>query len=341
MLDASEIDSETRHDLVAALRRMRLIGASEEPDMRALTGGVSSLVVRVDAARGVLCLKRALPKLKVSADWFAPVERNQAEAAWLREASVICPDAVPAILAEDTASSTFAMEFFEPSAYRVWKEQLLAGDVVVDTAVVVGRVMATIHRATAGHEDIRRRFATDANFWALRLEPYLIATAGVHPDIASRLRQIAEITASTQRVLVHGDVSPKNVLVGGRRIVLLDAECAWYGDPAFDLAFCLNHLILKSALPGANVAMLAASFRGLTETYRQGVTWERISDLDARTASLLPALLLARIDGKSPVEYMTDELRRNRTRRFARRMLNEPSADVVAVWSQWEKEQAG
>ena len=83
-------------------------------------------------------------------------------------------------------------------------------------------------------------------FHDIRLEPYLVATAGGHPDRADGAAAAgARSRPRPGAALVHGDVSPKNILVGPAGPVFLDAECAWYGDPAFDLAFCLNHLLLK------------------------------------------------------------------------------------------------
>ena len=65
-------------------------------------GGVSSDIYRVDAGGQTLCVKRALPKLKVAADWRAPVERNAYEAAWLRLAAARSfRRRCPRVLAED------------------------------------------------------------------------------------------------------------------------------------------------------------------------------------------------------------------------------------------------
>ena len=147
------------------------------------------------------------------------------------------------------------------------------------------------------------------------------------PDLAARLLALVETTRTTKRVLVHGDFSPKNLLVGPAGPVILDAECAWYGDPAFDLAFVLNHLLLKGAWRPQWRARYAAAFDALVDAYFAHVRWEPQAALDARTAALLPALMLARIDGKSPVEYLTDEAVRDdvRSRRFVAAPLADPS----------------
>jgi hypothetical protein len=138
--------------------------------------------------------------------------------------------------------------------------------------------------------------------------------------------------------LVHGDVSPKNILVGPDGPVLLDAECAWYGDPAFDLAFCLNHLLLKCLWTPAAAAGFLACFDALTKAYMAGVVWERRADLEERAAGLLPGLFLARVDGKSPVEYLTAEADKERVRRVAGRFLAEPSATLMPIRNAWAEE---
>ena len=75
-----------------ALRELGLAGAETlrgEP----MTGGVSSDIWRIDTARGPVCAKRALAKLRVAADWQAPIERNRYEARWMQVADEACPAA--------------------------------------------------------------------------------------------------------------------------------------------------------------------------------------------------------------------------------------------------------
>ncbi len=173
------------------------------------------------------------------------MERNSYEVRWFRTAGAIVPQAVPRILAEDEAAGAFVMDYLDPDRFRLWKEELRHGRVDQGFAAEVGRTLARIHAGTAGDASVADRFPTDDFFHALRLKPYLEATAGVHPNLGHVLLALSRTTLTTKTALVHGDVSPKNVLVGDDGPVFLDAECAWYGDPAFDLAFCLNHLLLK------------------------------------------------------------------------------------------------
>ena len=323
---------------------MGLVGPRDRCAVTPLSGGVSSDIVRVEVAGHSFCVKRALAKLKVAADWRAPVERNHSEAEWIRVAGEIVPDAAPRLVAEDTAAGLFAMQWLEPASYPVWKSQLRDGTIEPEVATEVGRRIARIHAATAGRRDIAARFATDHIFHPIRLEPYLLATTERHPDVAAALRAIAEGTARTKLALVHGDVSPKNILVGPHGPVFLDAECAWYGDPAFDLAFCLNHLLLKCLWQPQWRARYLAAFRRLAEAYLGGVAWEPRDVFEARCARLLPGLLLARVDGKSPVEYLTAEADRDRVRSCAKPLLRAPRtrlAEIAEAWRQTLERPAG
>jgi len=322
-----------------ALVRMGLIESSFHPVMTPLAGGVSSIILRVDRpGEEALCVKRALARLKVAAEWRAPVERNHAEAEWLRAVGQIAPSCVPAVLGEDRAAGLFVMPYLAHGRYPVWKELLREGRVHPEFAEQVGATLAAIHAATAGDALIAARFKNDAIFQAIRLEPYLLATGEAHPDLAPALGALARATASTHRALIHGDVSPKNILVGSRGPVFIDAECACYGDPAFDLAFCLNHLLLKCLWRPQHVTDYLGMFDRLTERYFARANWEPFPELTRRVAHLLPALMLARIDGKSPVEYLTEEPDREQVRAFAMPLIREPVSQLAPIRAGWARE---
>ena len=108
----------------------------------------------------------------------------------------------------------FAMPFLDPVNHPVWKAQLRDGTISLNVARDVGRIVATIHSHTAGDPGIAAGFATDHIFFPIRLEPYLSATARNHPECAEALADLVRVTSTTKRALVHGDVSPKNILVG-------------------------------------------------------------------------------------------------------------------------------
>ena len=327
--------TEGRVAIVAALRRMGLAGGADAPAMTPLAGGVSSDIWRVDLPGGPVCVKRALPRLKVAALWEAPVERNRYEWAWLQEARRVEPDSVPPLVAHDARAGCFVMGYLDPAEHPLWKEQLRRGIAPPETARAVGRRLAALHAAPAGRAAVRARFATDDIFHAIRLEPYLVATAARHPDLAPALDALVARTAGTRRTLVHGDVSPKNILIGPRGPIFLDAECAWYGDPAFDLAFCLNHLLLKCLWTPPATGRFLRAFDALAAAYLAGAAWEPRAELERRAAHLLPGLLLARVDGKSPVEYLTAEADRDRVRRTARPLILTPVDTLRGVRDAW------
>mgnify|MGYP003338927278 FL=1 len=324
--------------LVDALVRLGLLAPGERVALEPLAGGVSSDIWRVDLPSGSVCVKRALARLKVSQVWEAPVERNRYEALWLQTVAAIDPAFVPALIADSAAEQLFVMSYLAPEQHPVWKLELSHGRADPDFSAQVGRALARIHRATANRPELAAQFDTGKFFHALRLEPYLEATARAHPDRAEALHALVRTTATTRYALVHGDVSPKNILCGPRGPVFLDAECAWYGDPAFDLAFCLNPLLLKCVWVPTAAAHLLTCFDALAAAYLAGVDWEAPAALEARTAALLPGLLLARIDGKSPVEYLTTDGQRNPVRQVARALLAQPVDRLANLEQVWRKE---
>ncbi len=338
---AAPIEPLDERTIAAALVRMGVVGSGERVRCRPLEGGVSSDIWLIEVPGRRLCLKRALPQLKVAQLWEAPTIRNHYEFAWFRVAGRICPEAVPRLVGQDSGAGLFVMEYLDPAMYPVWKNQLRDGHADPAVAAAVGARLAQIHGTTAGDQEVARMFATDDSFYALRIEPYLIATTRWHPDLAGPLGRLAHVTMRTHLALVHGDVSPKNILIGRRGPVFLDAECAWYGDPAFDLAFCLNHLLLKCLWNMRAVSRFLACFSRLADAYLDRVAWEPREELERRAAHLLPGLLLARIDGKSPVEYVTTETDKGRARRFAHEMLTYPVDRLDAVREAWAAARVG
>ena len=330
--------SDSRDEVAKALAHFGLCPLGATPEMSPLTGGVSSEIWRVTLPDRTVCIKRALPKLKVDAEWRAPVERNSYEVAWFQVAAEIVPDAVPNILAHDPSRGFFVMEYFDPNEFNSWKSALIEGRIEPSVAQSVGQALAAIHAETANDPQIASAFQTDQTFYAIRLEPYLVAAAIVVPDVSDVLLDLSRRTASTKLALVHGDVSPKNILIGPNGPVFLDAECAWYGDPAFDAAFCLNHFLLKAALRPEKAGAYLDCFHVFADVYLKLANWEPRWALESRIATLLPGLFLARVDGKSPVEYLTDENDKNKVRRTARMLLQNRVERLETVAAAWNEE---
>ena len=325
-----------RAGVLEFLRRHGLVAPGVQPVLTPLDGGVSSDLWKVEAVGRTLCVKGALAELKTARTWHAPLSRNRVEHDYLQFAGSVCPGRVPEVLAHDPGAGLFAMAYLAPEDHPVWKTQLMSGQVEVPVAAAVGDLVGRLHAASAGDPALAAGFATDDNFDALRIDPYFRATASLHPDVAERLLELANRTATTHEVVVHGDVSPKNILVGAEGPILLDAECACFGDPAFDVAFCVNHLLLKSVLAPELSAQLLEAAAALTTAYAAHVGWEPWAACEERVATLLPVLALARVDGTSPVEYL-DEGRQALVRAVSREMLREPVTTVAEALEQWSR----
>lgn len=338
MSDSQEQKNEPESSMIEALERAGLLISGETAHFEALPGGVSSDIWKVQTPRSTFCVKRALPKLKVAADWHAPVERNAFEVAWYRIAHDIVPKSVPEIMYHDVQEMLCAMTYLDPAQHRLWKIELRDGRAVPGDAAEVGRLLVKIHAHTASNPSVAAMFPANDIFHAIRLEPYLEATAAAHPDLRDALFGLSKRTGALRIAMVHGDVSPKNILIGPKGPVILDAECACMGDPAFDLAFCLNHLMLKCLWNPNASADFMACFEALANAYLAGVDWEPVAALEARAASLLPALFLARVDGKSPAEYITTDVARDPIRRCARPLIKSPPTQLGEVLAAWKKE---
>lgn len=301
-----------------------------------LSGGVSSEIYRIDDGETSVVVKRALAKLRVAADWYADTGRNQAERDYLAYVSAFAPESVPRVLHQ--GADYFVMEYLG-GELRTWKELLLQGDCRPEHATAAGRLLGRIHAVSSGDPRVAACFDTRDNFQQLRLEPYLLATAARHADLRLTLSAKAECLRAAGGCLVHGDFSPKNILVGDGRLIILDCEVAVDSDPAFDLAFLLNHLLLKALYHApadrglqALVDAALAAYRGAAD-----LTPADWAERDRRTARLLLMLALSRIDGKSPVEYLaTAPKKRQWVREFTRSRLlaNRPMtlAQVSADW---------
>jgi hypothetical protein len=184
--------------------------------------------------------------------------------------------------------------------------------------------------------DLCRRFDTGAEFFALRIEPYLLTTGRKHPRLQHFFQAEADRLQSTSLALVHGDWSAKNMLVSPDRLVILDWEVAWFGDPAFDSAFFLNLLYLKSLLNRRWAAQYVKLMQLFRETYR-GHMAHFDAELDRRIVHLTLLLMLARIDGKSPVEYITMEADKDFVRTFVGQMLIDEVDNFDEVDLRWRK----
>jgi len=282
-----------------------------------LTGGVSSDIVLVEDQGKKWVAKRALEKLKVVENWCADTNRYITEYRYLQTVSKWVPTAVPKI--RSFGEGYFTMEYLG-SGYHNWKQLMLSENSNEKWGAKAGEIMGAIHANSWCNQEIKELFETTQNFEALRIEPYLRFTGTKHPSLQSQFNQMADNIKNNRCALIHGDFSPKNILVKNDQMIILDCEVAWYGDPSFDAAFLINHLILK-AIHQPNLAKQYIKTIDLFWlAYENALGDNKTKSIQKQTARLLWFLMLARVDGKSPVEYLT-ETEKNKIRTLVHQHL--------------------
>lgn len=307
--EAGRINIEDPADLLRYLRERALIGERETPALHALAGGVSNRTVLVQRQDGEdRVLKQALAKLRVEVDWFSAPERIQREAAGLRRLGQIIPGHVPEYVFADDEQHILGMSAVR-QPHQNWKTALLEGRTSIEQAQSFGRLLAKIHSAVEHHPALKDEFADRRFFEELRLEPYYSYTAQQVPQARAFLEQLIEDTRSRRLALVHGDYSPKNVLIAKGKLILLDFEVIHFGDPAFDIGFSLAHFLAKAyfvhASRDAFLEMARAYWRAYCKTLSPHLM-EVVAETAPRHAL---ACFLARMAGRSPLEYLTQPQR--------------------------------
>lgn len=302
------LDIEQSSALLAYLRAHQHIASDETPRIEVLAGGVSSRTVLVERASGeAWVLKQSLDKLRVATDWFSDPQRIHCEALAMRWFNrLLPPGRVPALIFEDHDAHVVAMQAV-PQPHENWKKRLLTGGLTQAHAASFGSLLGQLHRLTYEHRtEVQPSFAACNFFESLRLEPYYRYTSTQIADAADFLAVLIADTLAHPLTLVHGDFSPKNVLIYQDQLILLDHEVAHWGDPAFDIGFSLTHLLCKAH----HLAAQRSDFGAASKLYWRSYLHE-LGDLDWRDALEPRAVrhtlgcLLARAAGRSQVEYLS------------------------------------
>jgi aminoglycoside phosphotransferase (APT) family kinase protein len=313
----------------AAYLEARGIGLAP-PCIIELGGGVSNTVLLVELDSTRMVLKQALGKLRVEQEWLADRARIFREAAALQRLAPLLPQgSLPAVIFEDRDNFTFAMSA-APAGSTTWKERLLQGEIRAGTARQVGELLSSIARVSWRDPSWEAEFGDQTVFDQLRIDPYYRAAALRHPDLAPAAQRLIEQSALRRVSLTHGDWSPKNFLVHGDDVMAIDFEVIHFGDPAFDTAFLLNHLLLKSFHRPQWASSYAEAAAAFWRAYLAGVPPEPW--IAPATIEHLGWLLLARVDGKSPAEYLRDPATHDRVRQFARELIVSPPNSPLEVF---------
>jgi hypothetical protein len=334
------VDIEQASELIAYLKSR---GHGEPAGIEVLAGGVSNRTVLVRWPNGeAWVMKQALAKLRVKADWFSDPVRMHREALGLKWMGQLLPGpstlrqaqgsglgASPALIFEDEAHHILAMQAV-PQPHDNWKAMLLRGDLQEDHVAQFANLLAGMQRnALSCGDEIAAVFDDRAFFETLRLEPYFAYTATQAPQAAPFMHALIERTRENRLALVHGDYSPKNVLVHAGRLVLLDYEVIHWGDPAFDAGFSMTHLLSKAHHVESHRAAFKHAAHVYWQTYFAQVAGV-FGDLETRSVHCTLGCLLARVDGRSPLEYLS-ETERDRQRSAVLSLMVAPPATMPAL----------
>lgn len=298
-----------------------LIPATPEAAIEALGWGISNVVIKVSLPGDCFVFKQSLPKLRVKDDWPFLRERIFTEhdcMALLRE--LLPPGSVPEVRFADETNYVFGMSC-APDGGKLWEQSLLEGEIDARTAEQAGALLAEMHNQAAAHPRTRERFNDHTVFLQGRIDPYHRTTAKAHPDLAPLIDAEIERMLNTRLTLVHGDYSPKNIFTYPDHLLMLDFEVAHYGDPAFDTAFCTNHLVLPAVKFPERSPRYLTSAQVFWQTYEKRLAPDLKDNVEAATVRELGCLMLARIDGKSKIPYITDEPTKDAVRGIAREIL--------------------
>jgi tRNA A-37 threonylcarbamoyl transferase component Bud32 len=281
-------------------------------ESRILPGGVSNNTVLVRLIDGSsIVVKQAREQLKSAAEWKSDPARIRQEALAMQWLSRWTPaGSIPRLLFLDTANHILAMDAV-PQPHHEWKRLLLSGKIHLDHFSQFGELLATIHSGShLESAEVEPLFRDQSFFFSLRLEPYYLYAADHEPRAAAFLRELVRDTQARRFALVHGDYSPKNVLVCGDRLVLLDHETANFGEPTFDVGFGLTHFLSKALHLSKHRERLRAGAHEFWRAYRRGLpAIPELTDVSERAVRHTLGCLMARVAGKSLLEYMTPKER--------------------------------
>ena len=304
-----------------------IFSTDDRVSIKRLDGGISCCVFRVESNGKAVIVKQTLPQLQTQHTWLSDVNRYRVEIAAASVLAELLPGSAPSVIAVEGDRHAFIMEAIDNTG--TWKNELLSGRVDISLAKQAGLMLGHIHELskTKMSSKSRDKFRSKKFFEELRLDAYFRTIAKRHTDLASQIEKLIDNLTQANLCLVHSDFSPKNLLVTpNRRLMLIDHEVAHIGEPAFDVAFCMALLSAK-AIHMPKLRNELCSAMGAFVTYYGNVSSFTTRVLE-RVPQLLGAMMLARVDGKSPAEYLT-ESERERMRNLSRRLVADPVSDLT------------
>ena len=272
-----------------------------------LTGGVSSEVYHVKTNKNNYCIKRSLKRLLVKKKWIANTNRIKFEYLWLKHCQNILKRNIPNTYEFNNKKKYIVMEYLKTSEYKTLKQLYFKKIININTIRLISKHLYKIHSSSSNYKTKKIFEGNYKNFYDLRLDPYFNEVGRVYPKYKEYIKKINENYIKNSSTLVHGDFSPKNILVDKNKIIYLDAECCNFGDPVFDLVFFTNHLLIKSIYFKDKSQEFIKLYVSFYKEYLSNLSTKNFNSYIDRIIKMTPIMLLSRIDGKSPVEYIDRE----------------------------------
>lgn len=166
--------------------------------------------------------------------------------------------------------------------------------------------LAGMHNASLDNGALRDRFSSNRGFLEIKVDLQCRQATG-DAALRERIGDFMDRSMRIQRVLLHGDFAPKNILVWGRaQYLFIDFEESGYGDPALDVGYFFAHLYLHRELRGAGggeemLGRLLAAYLAVFSGADPGLV--------ARINGFIGIFLISRLDSRAPAKYVPESLR--------------------------------
>ncbi len=319
-----KVDLLNEDSVIPYLVEKKVISAEENPRVEVLTGGVSNVVLAISTSNKQLVLKQALAELKVAEKWEADQRRAIVEANAISLFHRLSPRHVPNLIFLDPDCFILILERV-PIESTVWKSDLLSDVINPEIAAELGRILASWHNFGEHDEKAREQFMEDSLFEQLRIDPFYRFVADRNPALRPSIDTLISELEGDKTTIVHGDFSPKNMMVGAKdEVYVLDFEVTHVGNPVFDLAFLTAHLLCKFFR--ASNAREERLLKNCADRF-----FEEYSKLRKVASSFglhVALIALARVKGKSPVNYLSEDQQRLLVRHTEKILLAGENVDL-------------
>lgn len=301
MIDISNIEVLTKY-----LFERKLIDVDRGYSIRYCDGGVSCTVAFVYDGDKPIIVKQGLAQLKVKEKWLCDQNRMDAECRSNEIFHELLPDCAPEVFFYDKENYICGREAV-PESWRMWKDDLMDGIIDEQIGKLSMLALSIVHNKCAGVEKIKNIFASKDVFYNLRISPYFEFLVEKYPSLSEGVEELKGFLMGKGYTLIHGDFSPKNIMTDGKAISILDYEVAHYGHPSFDLGFLSTHFVLKAVKFKSLAGQYLSLLRSMLEIYFDRAEFIDRDELMETFRKVWAMILLARVDGKSPAEYITVE----------------------------------